>query len=147
MRPAEADLVDGLRGRAVPLISLLAIDDGGGVIGHILFTPVVVESDDASFDAIALGPMAVLPEFQRNGIGSALVRAGLDACRRAGHSVVFVVGRPDFYPRFGFLPAATFGIRCKYPVPDDTFMVAELLPGALRGRRGVVRYLPEFDQV
>jgi putative acetyltransferase len=82
--------------------------------------------------------MAVLPEFQNRGIGSALVRAGLEACRNIGESVVFVLGHLEFYPRFGFQPAAQKGLRYKSLDFDPHFMVAELSPGALK---------QQFDQV
>jgi putative acetyltransferase len=90
--------------------------------------------------------MAVLPEYQRQGIGSRLVREGLEECRRMGCDVVVVVGHPGYYPRFGFAPASRKGLRCEYPVPDEVFMVAELKPDALRGR-GLVKYRPEFGGV
>jgi len=93
---------------------------------------------------MALGPMAVRPDRQRRGVGSALVSAGIEACRRLGQEVVGVLGHPEFYPRFGFVTARPMGVMCEYPVPDEAFMVAELSPGALRGRRGVVSYGPAF---
>jgi putative acetyltransferase len=145
-QPGEAELVDALRtSGGSPFISLVA-EAEGRIVGHILFTPVTVEGDEP-FQALGLAPMAVLPEFQRRGIGSQLVRAGLDACRDAGESIVFVVGHPEFYPRFGFMPAQPLGLRWDRVVPTDVFMVCELMPDALRGRRGIVRYRPEFDRV
>ena len=145
-RPNEADLVDALRRAAGTYVSLVAEQDGK-VVGHVLFTEVRVESDAGSWDALGLAPMAVLPEYQRQGIGSQLVRSGLDACARQGHAVVVVLGHPTYYPRFGFVPAAAKGLRCEYPVPDEVFMVAELVPGALDGRTGLVKYRPEFAEV
>ena len=142
-QPGEADLVDALRGVAQPLISLVAVE-GGDVVGHILFSPVSIESGDSMWSALGLGPMAVLPERQNRGIGSQLVRRGLAECGRLGHGIVVVVGHPEFYPRFGFSPARAKGLECEYEVPDEAFMVAELVPGALRGVNGVVRYRPEF---
>ena len=148
----EAALVDALRAAARPHLSLVAVD-GGEVVGHIFFSPVSLvpedspASEDPSFAAMGLAPMAVLPERQRGGVGSALVRAGLEACRRAGADVVVVLGHPEYYPRFGFRPAARAGLGCEYPVPDDTFMVVELTPGALAGRRGLVKYHPAFAEV
>lgn len=142
----EADLVDALRRGAGPRISLVA-EEGGRIVGHIFFSPVTVGEGGAEFEALALGPMAVLPEFQRRGVGSALVREGLAQCLRLGHEVVFVVGHPEFYPRFGFVPARAKGLACEYDVPDEVFMVAELRSGALAGRGGLVRYGPEFADV
>lgn len=145
-RREEADLVDALRERASPRISLVA-EEGGRVLGHIFFSPVVVESDAGAWDALALGPMAVLPESQGRGVGSGLVREGLSECLRLGHEVVFVLGHARYYPRFGFAPAAPKGIKCEFPSRVENFMAVELRPGALAGRKGLVRYRPEFRGV
>ena len=142
-RSIEADIVDSLRGVAHPQISLVAVSDGQ-VVGHIFFCPVSIESNGFAFDAVALGTMAVLPEYQRQGVGSELVQQGLQECKRLGHTVVVVIGHPDYYPRFGFTRAVEKGLTYEYEVPDEAFMVAELTPGALRGRIGVVKYRPEF---
>jgi putative acetyltransferase len=147
-RPQEADLVDALRRGGRVALALVAVLDGE-IVGHVLFSPVAVRSPDAAdgdWAALALGPLAVAPAHQRRGIGSRLVRRGLTACRRAGHGVVVVLGHPAYYPRFGFRPAAPLGVRSDFRVPDDVFMLLELVPGALGGRRGTVRYAPEFRQ-
>ena len=145
-RPEEADLVDALREQARPFLSLMA-DQDGQVVGHICFTPVTIESEDGSSTAMGLAPMAVLPGLQNEGIGSALVRRGLEECRQLGHDVVVVLGHSEYYPRFGFIPASRKGLRSEYPVPDEVFMVAELSPGALAGRTGLVKYHPAFGGV
>jgi putative acetyltransferase len=145
-QPNEADLVDALRENASPYISLVAVVDDQ-VAGHIFFSPVTVESDDGVFVAMGLAPMAVLPEYQNQGIGSQLVRAGLKECQQLGHDIVVVLGHPQFYPRFGFAPASLKGLRSEYDVRDEVFMVAELREGALRGRRGLVKYHAEFANV
>ncbi|MDQ3753637.1 MAG: N-acetyltransferase [Acidobacteriota bacterium] len=142
---SEAALVDKLRA-VYPHISLVAVRDNQ-VVGHIFFSPVSVESEDTNFTALGLAPMAVLPEYQNQGIGSQLVRHGLKECESQGHDVVFVLGHPSYYPRFGFSPAKAKGIGCEYLVPDEVFMVAELKPEALGGRTGLVRYRPEFAEV
>jgi putative acetyltransferase len=89
--------------------------------------------------------MAVLPDHQRSGIGSRLVEEGLQACRAADHRLVVVIGHDTYYPRFGFVEAATLGLRCEYDVPSEAFMALELGPGSVTGRSGTIRFRPEFD--
>jgi putative acetyltransferase len=139
---AEADLVDRLRAEAQPVISVVA-DEDGLLIGHILFSPVTLSSDP-DLQIMGLAPMAVLPDWQRRGIGSALIHAGLDECRLKGAVAVVVVGHSGYYPRFGFKPASTFGIRCEFDVPDEAFMALELMRGTLDGKRGTIAYPPAF---
>ena len=143
-QPNEADLVDSLRELADPYVSLVALQNDA-VVGHIFFSPVSIESPESSFTAMGLAPLAVLPDYQSKGIGSELVIQGLKQCQRIGHEVVVVLGHPHYYPRFGFVPASRKAIRSEYEVPDDVFMVAELTPGALRGRNGLVKYHPAFS--
>jgi putative acetyltransferase len=142
--PLEAELVDGLRKRAAPWVSLVAELDGA-VVGHILFTPVSL-MDHEGLNLMGLGPMAVAPIHQRQGIGSLLVRAGLEQCRAMGVGGVVVLGHPQYYPRFGFRPAARHGINCQYDAPADAFMLLELVPGYLGGACGTIRYHPAFDE-
>ncbi len=141
----EADLVDALRHAYKAVLSLVAIEDGC-VIGHILFSPAFLEHDGEVSDVLALGPVAVLPERQNEGIGSMLVRNGLERCLERGHDVVFLIGHPTYYPRFGFVPAATKGIRCGDERIREAFMVAELRDEALAGRQGRMRFQPEFKE-
>lgn len=143
-RPDEAALVDALRDAGAPLVSLVAVE-GGEIVGYVLFSPVSVEPKPPDgFSASGLAPLAVLPERQRLGAGSRLVGEGFEVCRRSGYDAVFVLGDPAYYRRFGFATAATRGLRCEFPAPDEAFMVAELRPGALDGVHGLVRYRPEF---
>ncbi len=142
---AEATLVDTLRGLTEPQTSLVAEHRADGVIGHILFTPVEIRSPSGTTHAVGLGPIAVLPDFQRQGAGSALVEAGLSACRATGELVVVVLGHASYYPRFGFRPAWESGLYYGPPGPNPAFMVCQLEPGALRGRTGEVRYHAAFD--
>ena len=145
-RPEEADLVDALCRRGVFTLSLVALL-ADQVVGHILFTPLTIESGDSSFEAVGLGPMAVLPVYQRRGIGSKLVQVGLAECRRAGHEIVVVLGHPEYYPRFGFSPAKPLDIQYEQDAPDGVFMLTEPRKGALAGRSGIVRHQPEFISV
>lgn len=140
--PDEAAIVDALRGTPDAL-SLVAADDDR-IVGHILFTPVRIEKAGTAIRAVGLAPMAVLPEYQRRGIGSELVRRGLEMCRASGQDAVVVVGHPAYYPRFGFAPAFTKRLECEFTVAREAFMVLELRAGALDGVHGVVRYRPEF---
>jgi putative acetyltransferase len=116
-------------------------------VGHIFFSPVSIESQDSFPTAMGLAPMAVLPEHQNRGVGSLLVQEGLRACLQLGCGLIVVLGHPEYYPRFGFVPAHQKGLRCQYQVPLETFMVAELKSGALTGKQGLVKYHPEFDRV
>ncbi|MEK6279477.1 MAG: N-acetyltransferase [Acidobacteriota bacterium] len=145
-RPEEAALVDALRPAVNAQISLVAVDDDQ-VVGHIFFSPVSIEPEGFNSDAFGLAPMAVLPAYQRQGVGSQLVREGLRECQRVGRNVVVVLGHPDYYPRFGFAAASKKGLHSEYPVPDEVFMVAELVTGALNGRKGLVKYHPKFGEV
>jgi len=142
-QPGEAKLVEALRRNLDTCISLVAERDGQ-VVGHILFSPVSIEGAGDGIRAMGLAPMAVAPECQRQGIGSELVRVGLKACRDGGYGAVVLVGHPEFYPRFGFVPASTYSLRCEYEVPDPVFMATELTPGALGRAGGLVKYAPEF---
>lgn len=145
-RAAEADLVDALRQNGKAPISLVA-EDNGRIVGHILFSPVTVETGERELAGVGLAPMAVLPEFQNRGVGSLLVKDGLERCREAGHTFAVVLGHSHYYPRFGFTPASRFGIKCEYEVPDENFMAIELREGALRNQAGMARYQPEFNEV
>ena len=140
----EADLVERLRPAARPLIELVA-EQEDRVIGHVLFSPVTIGDDAGPF--MGLGPVAVLPERQRRGIGSELITAGLERCRDAGAAIVVVLGHPEYYPRFGFRPAFAHGLWLDEARPQPAFMVLELHAGALQGLGGRVRYRPEFDGV
>ena len=143
-RPDEAKLVEALRGPSDPQISLVGVE-GDRVVGHVFFSPVSIESPEADWTAIGLAPLAVDPDYQNRGIGSALARAGLEACRELGEPIVFVLGHAEYYPRFGFRPAHGDGLYyAEDPRAEGSFMVAELVPEALRGRSGRVRYRPEF---
>lgn len=147
-REAEAQLVEALRADpdSIPELSLVAVLDGE-IVGHILFSPIRIETAEGSIPAISLAPMAVLPEYQNQGIGSALVRWGLETCRNLEHRIVIVLGHPDFYPRFGFSAALAKALECPYGDVAEAWMAIELEQGALSGVSGVVRYPPAFEGV
>jgi putative acetyltransferase len=148
-RTGEADLCVSLTRRGAITLSLVALD-ADEVVGHILFSPVIIlaEGADAGFSAVGMGPVAVLPLRQGQGIGSRLIHAGLEELRQQGHAAVVVLGDPNYYMRFGFEPAARHGIRFQDPaVPAEDFMVLELRRGVLQGHTGVAWYEPEFKDV
>ena len=133
------DLLDDMTAR--PLLSLLAELDGR-VLAHVLFTSVTVEGKSGSATGRILAPLAVAPGAQRRGMGSELVRAGLDRLRNDGVGLVFVLGHPEYYPRFGFRPAGRLGFDTPFPIPEeaaDAWMVLELRPGQLSRASGRVR--------
>jgi putative acetyltransferase len=142
-QPDEANLVDQLRDDGDVLASLVAIGDGDEVDGHILFSRLGLLFDDGtSAEAAALAPVAVRPDKQRQGIGKALVRAGIAACKAQGLGAIIVLGHPKYYPRFGFSAALAQDLRS--PFPGDAFMALELIPDMLRGKTGAVRYAKAF---
>jgi putative acetyltransferase len=143
-RRAEGDLVRALRGAGAASLSLVAVESDA-VVGHILFSQVSI-SARPDVRALGLAPMSVAPESQRKGAGSLLVKTGLEECGRAGWQGVVVLGHPAYYPRFGFVPASRFGLRCEYDVPDDTFMAIELEAGAFGVNAGIVKYPHEFTE-
>ena len=144
-QPAEASLVDSLRDACPDAVSLVAVE-GDNVLGHIFFSPISVAGGQADAQAMGLAPMAVLPERQRQGIGSMLVRAGIDLMRERNCPFIIVLGHPEFYPRFGFVPASRHGLSCQWDgVPDDVFMVLVLDEQAMAGVSGVASYRSEFD--
>jgi putative acetyltransferase len=141
----EADLVDRLRENCSNILSLVAVQNDQ-VIGHIYFSPVNI-SGDKIIEGIGLGPMAVLPEFQRRGIGSQLVQAGIEILKRRGYTFIIVLGHPEYYPRFGFKRASHSGIRSQWEgVPDEAFMILILNEEAMIGVYGIARYRNEFDE-
>lgn len=141
--PGEADLVDALRERGLARLSLVA-ELEGQIVGHILFSAIEIVSPDRAVDALALAPMAVLPQYQRMGIGSRLIQNGLQRCREAGHRIAIVLGHPSYYPRFGFSPELASQLQSKYA--GEAFMALELVPGALKDVAGEVRYSPPFEE-
>ena len=136
----EADIVDALHasGDHVPDLCLVALHDGAPV-GHIAFSRATV----GTIPVLALAPIAVLPERQRQGIGSALVSAALEGAAQSAFPLVIVVGHPAYYPRFGFEPASPLGIDAPFEIPAEAWM-AYRLPAYSPDVQGKVRYAPAF---
>lgn len=145
-QPQEARLVDMLRAKKAVLLSLVATADHR-TVGHILFSPVRLDSGPSGLVGAGLGPMAVVPEFQRIGIGSKLIAEGIEGLRDRRCPFVVVVGHPEYYPRFGFVPASCHNIRCEWEVPEEAFMVLMLDQSRLHDTCGMARYQDEFVSV
>jgi len=138
----EANIVDALRSNGAASLSLVAtLDDR--VVGHIMYSPAEV----GQLTGVGLGPLAVLPEHQRQGVGGRLIEAGSRQLKDAGCPFIVVVGHADYYPRFGFRPARPLGITCQWEVPDNVFLLLVLDPGKMRGIAGMAKYRHEFSTV
>ena len=142
---AEVRLIHALRQHSQDGFALVA-EQHGKIVGHILFSHASLNTCPHS-RLMALAPMAVTNVLQHQGIGSALVRAGLELCRQRGATAVVVLGHPGYYPRFGFRPASRFNIRCPWQVPDNAFMLLPLNPAALQSLSGQVVYNPAFAEL
>jgi predicted N-acetyltransferase YhbS len=142
----EGKLVEKLR-KATTFIDELSLvaELNGQVVGHILFTPVVIDNGVQQFHSLVLAPVSVLPEFQKMGIGEQLILAGHKKAKELGFQSVILLGHPEYYPRFGYKSASFWGIRTHYELPsEDVFMAIELTEGALAGASGMVIFPPEF---
>lgn len=125
----------------IPELSIVAEEEGRGIIGHLLLSLAKVIVGQKEHDVIALGPIAVMPERQKQGIGKALIEEGLEKCRQLGYQLVFLIGHTEYYPKFGFKPARAHGLELKqYDVPDEVFMVCEIQEGALQEIKGEFRF-------
>ncbi|TVT34112.1 N-acetyltransferase [Amycolatopsis rhizosphaerae] len=140
--PHEADLIEALRADPqawLPGLSWLAESPGGDLAGYALLTRCHVGDSPA----LALGPCAVRPEYQRRGAGSAAIQAALHAAREQGENLVVVLGHAEYYPRFGFTPASGFGIHPSFDVEDKYMMALALVPERPLPS-GVIRYAAAF---
>lgn len=145
-QPQEADIIDKIRADCANILSLVALRENM-VVGHIFFSPAVIESVNGEVEGMGLAPMAVLPEYQRQGIGSELVRRGLDILRKRGCPFIIVLGHPDYYPRFGFEQASVYSLKCQWQgVPDEAFMIVFFDETLKQCVSGIARYRDEFDE-
>jgi putative acetyltransferase len=144
----EGELVKSMRERNnfITELSLIACFHNQAV-GHILFSPIQVKNPNQSDVSLALAPMAVIPEFQGLGIGGLLIKNGFSAARRFGFRSVIVLGHPDYYPRFGFVPASRYSISPPFEAPDLNFMAIELVENGLKNVSGIVEYPEEFLRI
>lgn len=141
-REVEALLVDDLRSEGYAIISLVA-EEGGRIAGHIMFSEAVIRTGSGEVAALALGPVSVAPERQGQGIGTALVREGLDQCAQTLYRSIFLLGSPGYYPRFGFSAGLAGNLSSTYS--GEAFLALELVPGALAGVTGEFEFAPPFE--
>ncbi len=142
--PVERSIVDALRERCPDVLSLVAVE-GNRIVGHLFFSPVEINGMTGT-EAMGLGPMAVLPKFQRKGIGKALINEGIRKLQQSGCAVVVVLGHTEYYPQFGFVPASQYGLKSQWDgIPADVFMVRFLNKEKIGLVSGIVRYQREFD--
>ena len=148
-QPGEGKLVENLRksSKFVPELSIVAEADGK-IVGNILFYLIIIKSAAGKEkETISLAPMSVRPEFQKQRIGSELIREGLKTCRQFGYDSVIVLGHPEYSPTFGFKQADTWGIKDPFGAPTEAFMALELKEGVLEGASGMVEYPEEFNEL
>lgn len=144
----ESQIIDTIRKSKnfIPELSLVALDDKE-IVGHILFSRAKIKTIDNEIRILVLAPMAVLPKFQNQGIGSLLVREGLKESKSLGYDIVVLIGHPNYYPRFGFTPAMERGLKSSIEVEKpEAFMICELKKDALKGIKGIVEFPPYFDE-
>jgi putative acetyltransferase len=119
---------------------------GAELVGHVLFTPVTLDPPHPGWIGLGLGPIAVRPAYQGQGVGKRLMTIGLEICCSNGVDFVVLLGAPGYYTRFGFIPAREFGLSSEYGDLDE-FQARELNPGILRGAKALVKYTPEFSEM
>lgn len=144
----EAKLVEDIRKNPnifIPELSLVAISDQLKLVGHILFSKINIKSETGkAYESLSLAPMAVLPEFQKQGIGGMMVKEGLKRAKELGYDSVIVLGHKEYYPKFGFKPAKLWDIIPSFEVPSEVFMALELKESVLQQISGTVYYPKEF---
>jgi len=146
-QPQEADIVDKLRTFCNDVLSLVAITEDNHVVGQIFFSPaIIVQGKEKTVEGVGLAPMAVFPEYQRQGVGLRLVKAGLAILKDRGCPFVIVLGHPEYYPRFGFKRASCLNILSEWDVPDEAFMILVLNESKIKEIKGLAKYRPEFNE-
>lgn len=137
----EHNLVGRLRksNEFIKELSLIA-EEENKILGHVLLTKALINGENTSFETLALAPLAVLPEYQKSGIGKILMNKAIERARDLGYKSIVVLGDENYYPKFGFEKASKYGVKAPFEVPDEAYMILELLPGGLNGVSGVVEY-------
>ncbi|VYT88496.1 GNAT family N-acetyltransferase [Clostridium tertium] len=141
----EHNLVNRLRKSKefIKELSLIA-EDKNRIIGHVLITKALINGENKSYETLALAPLSVLPEYQKSGIGKKLMNRGIERAKELGYKSIVVLGHESYYPKFGFEKASKYGVKAPFEVPDEAYMILELVPGGLNGVSGIVEYSKAF---
>lgn len=141
----EHNLVRRLRNsnEFIKELSLIA-EEKNKILGHVLLTKALIKGESTSYETLALAPLAVLPEYQKSGIGKKLMNRAIERARELGYKSIVVLGHENYYPKFGFEKASKYGVKAPFEVPDEAYMILELLPGGLNRVSGVVEYSKAF---
>lgn len=141
----EHNLVRRLRNsnEFIKELSLIA-EDENKILGYVLLTKALIKAESTSYETLALAPLAVLPEYQKSGIGKNLMNKAIERARELGYKSIVVLGHEKYYPKFGFEKAIKYGVKAPFEVPDEAYMILELLPGGLNGVSGIVEYSKAF---
>lgn len=141
----EHNLVRRLRNsnEFIKELSLIA-EEENKILGHVLLTKALIKGESTSYETLALAPLAVLPEYQKSGIGKNLMNKAIERARELGYKSIVVLGHENYYPKFGFEKASKYGVEAPFEVPDEAYMILELLQGGLNGISGIVEYSKAF---
>lgn len=141
----EHNLVRRLRNsnEFIKELSLIA-EEENKILGHVLLTKALIKAESTYYETLALAPLAVLPEYQKSGIGKNLMNKAIERARELGYKSIVVLGHENYYPKFGFEKASKYGVKAPFEVPDEAYMILELLPGGLNGVSGIVEYSKAF---
>ncbi len=141
----EHNLVRRLRNsnEFIKELSLIA-EEENEILGHVLLTKALIKGESTSYETLALAPLAVLPKHQKSGIGKNLMNKAIERAKELGYKSIVVLGHENYYPKFGFEKASKYGVKAPFEVPDEAFMILELLPGGLNGVSGIVEYSKAF---
>lgn len=143
----EAKIVDALRDSGQLKLSMVA-EDHGNIIGHIAYSPMTFPDARIAVNAVALAPMSVAPAFQRKGVGSRLINISVEELKRSNVDIIFLIGHPEYYPKFGFQPAfSTLGVKSNFEdVPDDAFMYLKISENPFKLENSRVFFRDEFSE-
>jgi putative acetyltransferase len=145
-QPLEGNIIDKLRHSDANILSLVAETDGN-IAGHIFFSTAEVGGENGKIKGMGLAPMAVLPAYQKQGVGKRLITEGIERMKKQSVPFIIVIGHAHYYPKFGFEVASKYGLKCQWAgVRDEVFMVLILDNAKMKGVRGVVRYREEWNE-